>query len=124
MSLEIEWEEHTADLWWSLASLEDLAQHDPNKITEDGAEVVALAIAHRSNGWQVVRRMDEEHADWLLGNGEATLALEVSGVAHGSITKRLTEKLRQVLNAEDVRERWACVVGFEQPRAVVRAPEE
>src|SRR5437879_5297752 len=54
-------------LSWSNAELGEIIQHDDNRVTEDGAEAVALAVAHRHRGWRVIRRMQrEEHADWLL----------------------------------------------------------
>lgn len=95
-------------------------------MTEDGAEAVMLALAHRARGWRVVRRMQrEEHADWLLeqqGEGpRQVVALEVSGVNRGSIAARLTDKLDQVARSEDVDQKWAGVVGFEEPVATLRS---
>jgi hypothetical protein len=67
----------------------------------------------------------EEHADWLLeGGGEGgrqRIALEVSGVARGSITARLSQKLAQVAMSVDVDGRWAGVVGFEEPTTALRS---
>ena len=116
-------------LGWPGADLATLDQHDHNRVTEDGAEAVALALAHRHRGWRVVRRMQrEEHADWLLEElreGERqVVALEVSGVHRGDIKARLTEKLGQVARAEDVDQRWAGVVGFERPTAALRTTKE
>ena len=66
-----------------------------------------------------------ESADWLLEEPGQTpgrrIALEVSGVARGTITSRLTEKLKQVAESEDVDQRWAGVVGFEEPVAALRS---
>jgi hypothetical protein len=113
-------------LSWPCAELSGIDQHDHNQITEDGAEAVALVVAHRHRGWRVVRRMQrEEHADWLLenaGEGERqVVALEVSGVDRGSIVARLAEKLSQVAKSVDVHQRWASVVGFEAPSAVLHS---
>ena len=113
-------------LAWPGADLASLDQQDANRVTEDGAEAVALALAHRHRGWRVVRRMQrEEHADWLLeqtGEGpREMIALEVSGVDKGSIASRLTEKLVQVARSADVDQRWAGVVGFEEPTAALMA---
>jgi hypothetical protein len=109
-------------LSWPAADLGKIDQHDHNRITEDGAEAVALAVAHRYRAWRVVRRMQrEEHADWLLedttGSGRLVVALEVSGVSRGRVAARLTEKLAQVTESMDVDQRWAGVVGFEKPSA-------
>jgi hypothetical protein len=113
-------------LGWPGADLAMLDQHDHNRVTEDGAEAVALSLAHRQRGWRVVRRLQrEEHADWLLEEtteGERqVVALEVSGVDLGTVASRLAEKLAQVARAEDVDQRWAGVVGFEKPTAALRS---
>src|SRR5262245_48880693 len=73
-SVEVEQITTQGLLAWPRADLTNLAQHDFNRVTEDGAEAVALALAHRARGWHVVRRMQrEEHADWLLEElGEGT----------------------------------------------------
>jgi hypothetical protein len=115
-------------LGWPGSDLANLDQHDHNRITEDGAEAVALALAHQDRGWRVVRRLQrEEHADWLLeeiGKEERqVVALEVSGVDRGGIAARLAEKLAQVALTDDVDQRWAGVVGFQEPTAALRSTE-
>jgi hypothetical protein len=105
-----------------------LDQHDSKRLTEDGAEAIALALGHRVRGWRIVRRLQQgEHADWLLEESSAgaslRIALEVSGVARGSITSRLTEKLEEVSRSEDVDQQWAGVVGFQRPVAALRSTE-
>lgn len=113
-------------LFWPAADLSKIDQHDDNRITEDGAEAVVLAIAHRHRAWCVVRRMQrEEHADWLLedtaGGQRQVIALEVSGVGRGSIVARLAMKLAQVAKSVDVDQRWAGVAGFEKPTAALHS---
>ena len=115
-------------LIWPAADLETAKQHDANRITEDGAEAIALAVAHKTKAWRVVRRLQrEEHADWLLehqDNGVRKLvALEVSGVDKGTIRDRLREKLAQVTKSSDVDQRCAGVVGFQQPEAALLSVE-
>jgi hypothetical protein len=65
-----------------------------------------------------------DHADWLLADvregAEQEVALEISGIDRGSITARLSEKLSQVGKNTDADQRWACVVGFEEPMAALR----
>ncbi len=126
ISLDLERVVTQGVLSWASSDLASLDQHDYNRVTEDGAEAVALALAHRDRGWRVVRRMQrEEHADWLLEKtSEGTrqvVALEVSGVDRGEIAPRLAEKLGQVANSEDVDQRWAGVVGFEEPAAALHS---
>lgn len=113
-------------LTWPAADPGVAEQHDENRITEDGAEAIALAVAHQTSSWRIVRRMQrEEHADWLLEhheNGKRKLiAFEVSGIDRGSIRGRLREKLTQVAKNSDLEQRCAGVVGFEQPEAVLRS---
>lgn len=120
VSLDLERVVTAGLLSWTGAEVSKIDQHDFNRITEDGAEAVALAVVHRHRAWRVVRRMQrEEHADWLLedttGVVRHTVALEVSGVDRGSIASRLTDKLAQVAKSVDVDQRWAGVVGFEEP---------
>jgi hypothetical protein len=111
-------------LSWPGADLNKIDQHDHNRITEDGAEGVALALGHLHRAWCVIRRMQrEEHADWLLEDARSgkrqVVALEVSGVDKGSIAARLSEKLTQVSKCTDVDQRWAGVVGFGEPIAAL-----
>jgi hypothetical protein len=129
-SLEVEQVATRGMLAWPGSDLAHLEQHDFNRVTEDGAEAVVLALAHRARGWRVVRRMQRgEHADWLLeeiGEGACQrVALEVSGVDRGGLANRLTEKLAQVAlcNSDDVDQWWAGVVGFEKPEATLRSTE-
>lgn len=112
-------------LSWPRADLAQIDQHDHNRITEDGAEAVALAVVHQHRAWRVVRRMQrEERADWLVedlaGGQRQVIALEISGVDRGSIAARLSEKRSQVAGARDVDGRWASVIGFEEPIAALR----
>ena len=113
-------------LTWPTYDPGTVTQHDHNRITEDGAEAIALAVAHKTSSWSVVRRMQrEEHADWLLEHQDSgkrkLIAFEVSGIDRGSIRGRLREKLAQVAKNSDVDQRCAGVVGFEQPEATLRS---
>lgn len=126
VSLQLERVVTLGSLLWSHADMTTIEQHDHNRITEDGAEAVTLALMHQHLEWRVVRRMQrEEYADWLLERiaeaGRATAALEVSGVDRGAIASRLTQKLTQVAKSIDVDQRWAGVVGFERPMAAIES---
>lgn len=99
MRVSLDWERVLSSglLSWPGADLSKVDQHDYNRITEDGAEAVALAFVNRHRAWRVIRRMQrEEHADWLLEDaregGRQIVALEISGVDRGSIVARLAEK--------------------------------
>jgi hypothetical protein len=128
LHVDLEQVETKCELSWIAADLGKLVQHDENRITEDGAEAVALAAVHSHRGWRVVRRMQrEECPDWWLehtGEGSRqTIALEVSGIARGAISARLSQKLAQVAKSEGVNQRWAAVVGFQRPKASIRSSE-
>ncbi|MCC6877378.1 MAG: hypothetical protein IT378_23940 [Sandaracinaceae bacterium] len=92
---------------------------DFDRVTELGAEAVALALVHETRGWTVARRMQKtEHADWLMSDPATNrkVAFEISGTATSSLTSRVTEKLRQVAECF-VPRRTVCVVRFQEPRA-------
>jgi len=126
IGLDVERVASKGSLAWLGSDLADLAQHDQNRVTEDGAEAVVLALAHQAQGWRIVRRLQQgEHADWLLehtGEGpRQVIALEVSGVDRGTIATRISEKLALVARSADVDQRWAGVMGFEEPTAALRS---
>ena len=126
LALQVERTKSRALLAWETSDAREEKQHDGRRITEDGAEAIALAVAHGKRGWRVVRRLQPgEHADWLLeqsnGRSRRLVALEVSGVDRGAIGARLGEKLAQVAQCVDVNQRWAGVVGFEEPVAALRS---
>jgi hypothetical protein len=70
---------------------------DANRVTELGAEAVALALVHETQGWIARRRLQRgDSADWLLEDESGKLvALEVSGTVVGDAQARLAEKLLQ-----------------------------
>jgi len=116
-------------LCWVLVDEGLREQTDRKRNTEDGAEAVALALAHERKRWTFSRRLQQgEHADYLLSVAEnpsarrRLVALEVSGSATID-TARLREKLAQVGKCwleELQREpdiKAACVVDFGPPRA-------
>ena len=108
-------------LKWTQLDINELPLHDVLRVTEDGAEGIALAVVGSRLRWRVLRRLQrEEHADWLLEDPNRDLiAFEVSGLDRGNISQRVSQKRRQVRDAEDVDQRWAAVVSFEEPTAVI-----
>jgi hypothetical protein len=122
----IDAESVAATLSWEARPAADALQLDYHRVTEDGAEAVALALVHASRSWMVLRRLQrEEHADWLLRETATRrlVALEVSGTDEGDGDVRLSAKLTQVAQSTAARRRAACVVGFLEPRialAIVR----
>ena len=123
ISLDLERVPSNGFLSWPSGGISKIDQHDYNRITEDGAEAVAVVLAHEYRAWRVVRRMQRrEFADWLLEDARGNeIALEVSGVDRGNIAARLSDKLKQVAKNADIDQRWASVVGFEEPSAALRS---
>lgn len=96
---------------------------DSNRLTEDGAEAVALSYVHFKAAWVVKRRLQRgESADWLLNNASGWLALEVSGTVSGDPLARLAEKKEQVSRCTLPAQRLAIVVAFNNPSILVSTP--
>jgi hypothetical protein len=109
-------ENDTAEISWLSQTLGLLEGTDANRITEDGAEAVAITYVNSKSGWVVKRRLQRnEHADWLMGNGGKWLALEVSGTVGDDLNVRLRKKRRQVALCTLPVERLAVVVQFDEP---------
>jgi hypothetical protein len=116
-----------ATLSWAERPAADALQLDYHRVTEDGAEAVALALVHASRSWVVLRRLQrEEYADWLLREttSRRLVALEVSGTDEGDGDARLSAKLAQVARSTAARKRAACVVGFLEPRIALALARE
>ena len=116
--------EMTAEIIWRPQELALLNVLDSNRVTEDGAEAVALAYVSCKSSWVVKRRFQRgERADWLLGNDGRWLALEVSGSAAGDAFARLKEKKGQVAQCTlNTDEHLAVVVVFDRPSIAVGTP--
>lgn len=111
--------EATAEIEWLFQDLTVLDVLDGHRVTEDGAEAVALAYANSKAAWVVKRRLQRgESADWLLRNEAGWLALEVSGTTAGDPLARLAEKKRQVARCSLPADRLAIVVAFDRPSIV------
>jgi hypothetical protein len=103
----VEWLEHDSTI---------LGAVDEHRLTEDGAEAVALAYTHAVGRWLVKRRMRRgEYADWLLQTDGQSLALEISGTMTDDARGRLHEKKKQVARCTLPVSRMAVVVAFVQP---------
>ncbi len=102
------------------------AAWDPVRLSEDGAEGIALRWVHHDGAWTVSRRMRRgEHADWLLRFGESYRAMEVSGTtASVEARSRLSKKLAQVQRCQLPVERMAVVVSFQEPALSAEVVEE
>jgi len=109
-------QEATAEIAWQSQALALLNVLDSHRITEDGAEAVALTYVSCKAGWVVKRRLQRgESADWLLRNEDGWLALEVSGTTAGDPYVRLQEKKQQAARCSLPVSRLAVVVAFDRP---------
>ena len=114
--VEHDGQEAATQIEWSLQDMAVLGAIDRNRVTEDGAEAVALAYVHLKAAWVVKRRLNQgEKADWLLINSTGCLAIEVSGTLTDDPQGRLAVKRRQVSQCSLPAERLAVVVGFNSP---------
>jgi hypothetical protein len=103
----IEWQQHDLAIRGAV---------DEHRLTEDGAEAVALAYTHAVGRWLVKRRLRRgEYADWLLQTDDQSLALEISGTTTEDGRGRLKEKREQVARCTLPASRMAVVVAFIQP---------
>jgi hypothetical protein len=113
-------EEGRAEITWLSQDMALLLALNDKRVTEEGAEAVALVYANASGGWVVKRRLQQtEGADWLLSKERRWLALEVSGTAAGDPFARLEDKKRQIIvHCSLGAERLAVVVAFDGPSIV------
>jgi hypothetical protein len=108
--------ETVAGIEWLAEDLSVLDGLDYNRVTELGAEAVALTYVNAKAGWVMKRRLQRgDHADWLMENEDGSMAVEVSGTVAGDPLGRLGEKKRQVAECSLPVYRLAVFVGFERP---------
>jgi hypothetical protein len=96
---------------------------DFNRVTEEGAEILALALAGQRCGWTVKRRLQSsrrEGADWLMTSGTDAIILEVGGTDNDDLNARHGRKITQAQKASWPKRtvRAACVVSFVEPRVL------
>jgi hypothetical protein len=98
---------------------------DERRVTEDGAECVALTIlGHHRGHWRLVRRLQprrKERADWLLEDTASgqEIVLEISGTDEGPFEPRVREKRSQAALAARGRRPAVSVVRFLEPQAML-----
>lgn len=110
--------ESHCDLHWRERAPEAGLCLDQNRVTEDGADAVALAVVSERHGWAVRRRGQRgEYADWIMRAPDGgPVFLEVSGAATED-GRRLEEKRNQVSRNPWPGVKAALVVEFGPPRA-------
>ncbi|MBN1606962.1 MAG: hypothetical protein JW940_10040 [Polyangiaceae bacterium] len=110
---EIRWRRRTP----SAAEYEDI-----NRVTEEGAEAIGLALACSKSAWRIQRRLQArlaEGADWLMLDTStgSTVVLEIGGTDEQDLEPLLARKMDQARRSP-FSERGmpaACVVRFLEP---------
>ena len=107
------------------------AHEDWNRVTEEGAEAIALMLASLHHSLRIKRRLQSrfsEGADWLLTNSVtgAKVVLEVGGTDEGDLGVLLSRKIAQAKRSPfATRGRAAaCVVCFAEPEARLWSDDE
>lgn len=112
----------THALVWRPIPEDARAQIDKHRATEDGAEAIALGLAHETCRWVVQRRLQRRQCgDWLLveqGSGKKVV-FEVGGLDDGSLAAKLKGELAQVKRSPLPYDRAACVVRFADVQATL-----
>jgi hypothetical protein len=111
------------ELHWAERPPDSELHEDFNRVTEEGAEAIALALAGHNRKWRVLRRLQSrasDGVDWLLTDSTTNtrVILEVSGTDEGSLGSVLKAKINQAKNSDwaDQCKPAACVVRFKDPR--------
>jgi hypothetical protein len=113
------------ELSWRRRSPAAAAHEDINRVTEEGAEAIALALASSRCSWRVERRLQSrlsEGADGLLvGPSGLRLVLEVGGTDEQDLAKLLARKIEQVKRSPFATRGTpsVCVVRFLEPSAIL-----
>jgi len=97
---------------------------DLNRVAEEGAEALGLALACAHRGWRIERRLQArlaEKADWLMvdPSTSADVILEIGGTHEQDLEALFERKIAQARRAPfaAVGTPAACVVRFIDPSA-------
>ena len=122
LQLELAEGDVSEQLMWQPRPASDARMMEAKRATEDGAECIALAVAHQHRGWRLLRRLQSgsaEHADWLLEESATgrKIVLEISGTDEGPLERRVRDKRGQAALAARMGAPVASVIRFLEPRA-------
>jgi hypothetical protein len=114
------------ELRWRERAAEVAAHEDINRVTEEGAEAIALFLACSNGSLKVERRLQSrlaEGADWLLRDRSTgrRVVLEVGGTDEQDLAALLERKIAQARRSPFSSRGTpaACVVRFLEPRAIL-----
>jgi hypothetical protein len=114
-------------LVWPVKPLRAADFLDFNRVTEDGAEAIALAVVQKLYGWTAKRRLQRtQFADWLLAQEGSVeeIAMEVTGTDEEDDAAALRKKVVQVRKCTVAPKRVACAVRFLEPRCTFKLVPE
>lgn len=109
------------EIRWRLRTPDAAAYEDINRVTEEGAEAISLALACSKSNWRIERRLQarlSEGADWLMIDPTGTtIVLEIGGTDEQDLEALLARKIKQarssLFSARGTPA--ACVVRFLEP---------
>lgn len=114
------------ELRWKVRDAAASSYEDMNRVTEEGAEAIALALACSDGPLVVERRLQSrlaEGADWLLRDRltGSRVVLEVGGTDEQDLAALLERKVAQARRSpfSSKSAPAACVVRFLEPRAIL-----
>jgi len=109
------------EIRWRPRTLGAAAYEDMNRVTEEGAEAIGLALACSKSTSRITRRLQArlaEGADWLMSDPSgSTIVLEIGGTDEQDLEALLARKVEQARRSP-FSERGrpaACVVRFLEP---------
>ncbi len=112
------------EVWWRVRTAGAAAYEDLNRVTEEGAEAIALSLACSHRAWRIERRLQSrlaEGADWLMVDPStgSEVVLEVGGTDEQDLADLFARKIAQARRSPfaAVGTAAACVVRFREPRA-------
>ena len=88
------------ELRWRPRTPAAAAYEDINRVTEEGAEAIGLALACSKCAWRISRRLQArlaEGADWLMVDPStgSTMVLEIGGTDEQDIDALLVRKIEE-----------------------------
>ena len=114
------------ELRWRQRQPNASGYEDLNRVIEEGAEAIALALACSRRSWRIERRLQArlaEGADWLMVDPytSAEVVLEIGGTDEQGLESLFDRKIAQARRSPfaGVGTPAACVVRFVEPTATL-----
>jgi hypothetical protein len=114
------------EIQWRVRTPDAAMYEDINRVTEEGAEAIGLALAGSKCMWRIKRRLQArlaEGADWLMSNQAtgSTMVLEIGGTDEQDLEALLARKIEQARRSPFSARGTpaACVVRFLEPSVMM-----